>query len=377
MNADTDGDGMPDSWEIANNLVPIDPDDSDLDLDGDGDTNLEEYLCGADPSDSTSNCASPTASAPFAPVPYICGTTNSFGLFNAQALQQSGSIPGKVATTTILVTPMPGSPERCGYSYWLAKDINLTPYMVDDNVAVNDQNAPQTGSYSCGSGSYGQSIDVAYTTGGAAIHDVTGFMNSSISAQVFDIWDRYYCAYGWTDIRLVVVPPQGKQHCLRFGKYSTATVTDYQIDGWCIIAGEALQKKDFSNDICCCATFKRIGPMGSSNFPQDGIVDDDNVVATWNAAHNANFDVYYVKGFSFLTANNVVGYSRDTPDKVSLIEDITTAPPGLLLAHEWGHALGLYPAGSHDPNAPLYIMNGTITVSCLGVTAAECNVYRQ
>jgi len=46
---DTDGDGMPDTWETDNGLDPLNSADASLDPDGDGMTNLEEYQGGTDP----------------------------------------------------------------------------------------------------------------------------------------------------------------------------------------------------------------------------------------------------------------------------------------------------------------------------------------
>lgn len=45
---DTDNDGMPDSWEIANGLNP-NVNDANIDTDGDGLTNIEEYDSGSNP----------------------------------------------------------------------------------------------------------------------------------------------------------------------------------------------------------------------------------------------------------------------------------------------------------------------------------------
>ena len=43
---DSDGDGLPDAWEIRHQLNPDDPSDANLDRDGDGYPNIEEYLNG-------------------------------------------------------------------------------------------------------------------------------------------------------------------------------------------------------------------------------------------------------------------------------------------------------------------------------------------
>jgi hypothetical protein len=61
--ADTDGDGIPDDWEIAHGLDPRDRGDAALDQDADGLSNLQEYLAGTDPIDPQSRLTL-TAAAP-------------------------------------------------------------------------------------------------------------------------------------------------------------------------------------------------------------------------------------------------------------------------------------------------------------------------
>lgn len=52
VDPDDDGDTMPDSYELANGLDPLDPSDADEDADGDGFTNLVEFRRGTDPQDA-------------------------------------------------------------------------------------------------------------------------------------------------------------------------------------------------------------------------------------------------------------------------------------------------------------------------------------
>jgi Chitobiase/beta-hexosaminidase C-terminal domain/Lamin Tail Domain/CotH kinase protein/Bacterial TSP3 repeat len=51
---DTDGDGIPDQWEIANGFSPTNAGDSLLDTDGDGMNNRDEYIAGTNPTNAAS-----------------------------------------------------------------------------------------------------------------------------------------------------------------------------------------------------------------------------------------------------------------------------------------------------------------------------------
>ena len=53
-NQDTDSDGMPNGWEQAHGLDPLNPDDADADADHDGMSNLQEYLAGTNPTNAAS-----------------------------------------------------------------------------------------------------------------------------------------------------------------------------------------------------------------------------------------------------------------------------------------------------------------------------------
>lgn len=55
LQLDTDGDGLPDSWEIPSGLDPNNPGDAGIDSDNDGISNMEEYYNNTDPLDASDN----------------------------------------------------------------------------------------------------------------------------------------------------------------------------------------------------------------------------------------------------------------------------------------------------------------------------------
>lgn len=61
---DSDGDGMPDDWELAWGFNPHDSSDASRDDDGDGKTNFEEFLAGTDPYDPNDGGGSGVPTAP-------------------------------------------------------------------------------------------------------------------------------------------------------------------------------------------------------------------------------------------------------------------------------------------------------------------------
>jgi hypothetical protein len=79
--ADSDGDGMPNIWEVQNNFNPSDPADGRLDADGDGLTNVQEYLAGTDPRSGVSRLQ-------------ITQITHAPGT-NSPAVLQFGTVAGK------------------------------------------------------------------------------------------------------------------------------------------------------------------------------------------------------------------------------------------------------------------------------------------
>jgi hypothetical protein len=81
---DTDGDGMQNSWEIANGFNPNSAADAALDADGDGRTNLEEFRAGTNPRDANSKLELKLSTPPSGPGSLLSFTAQPYKNYTIQ-----------------------------------------------------------------------------------------------------------------------------------------------------------------------------------------------------------------------------------------------------------------------------------------------------
>jgi hypothetical protein len=89
---DADGDGLPDSWEIAHGFATNNVADRDADADGDGMTNWQEYVAGTDPTNAASYLKVETVAADRIPTLALAVVSNrTYTVQFTDALWSAGS----------------------------------------------------------------------------------------------------------------------------------------------------------------------------------------------------------------------------------------------------------------------------------------------
>jgi hypothetical protein len=93
---DSDGDGMPDNYELTHGFDPDDPVDAIQDADGDGLTNLQEFFAGTDPREAASvlRITQLERSSDDVIIRFLAATGRTY------ALERSTSLPPSWATVT-------------------------------------------------------------------------------------------------------------------------------------------------------------------------------------------------------------------------------------------------------------------------------------
>ncbi len=158
---DTDGDGIPDDWELAHGLDPNLGADAALDYDGDGRSNLDEYFNNTDP--YTSNAPSaPVVKSPedgaFAKDPVVLTVYNAvdidspyltyyFSLTSGDSitlLEESGPVPGGTGETSWQpsMSFSPGATYR--WSVYAADDALVGPTAEASFTIVSGDSPPPT-----------------------------------------------------------------------------------------------------------------------------------------------------------------------------------------------------------------------------------------
>jgi hypothetical protein len=114
---DTDGDGMPDDWEMANGLNKM-VDDGGGDADLDGLTNLQEYLAGTNPQSASSTLrlfATVSPSSVSLRFNAVAGRTYSIvysTVLPAVAWTKYVNVPAQGASGPVTVQDSSGGPQR-------------------------------------------------------------------------------------------------------------------------------------------------------------------------------------------------------------------------------------------------------------------------
>ena len=123
---DSDGDGLPDGYEIMAGLDPYDPSDASADPDGDGISTLDEYAAGTDPN---------TYDGPSAPVCWSPVGGETVALLSPDLVVQDATSPRGIsltyefevymdATATTLIAATAGEAEGPDYTTWTV-DVSL------------------------------------------------------------------------------------------------------------------------------------------------------------------------------------------------------------------------------------------------------------
>lgn len=114
--ADTDRDGLPDEWEMANGLDSNDPGDANQDSDGDTMSNRHEYIAGTDPQDRNSSLRleADRAGSRDVVLRFLAVSNRTYAVLYSEAITEGpwlglANISAAPSNRTILVTNSPAA----------------------------------------------------------------------------------------------------------------------------------------------------------------------------------------------------------------------------------------------------------------------------
>ncbi len=140
LDADRDGDGMPDAWELAHGLDPTDPTDAARDTDGDGQTNKAEYLAGTDPRD-VKDVGAPVVDPQPARVSRLCNLSVLAPLAEGEIIIIGTAIGGAGTTGTKAIVVRAAGPALTQFAVsGILPDPKMTLIKHDSGVTIASNN---------------------------------------------------------------------------------------------------------------------------------------------------------------------------------------------------------------------------------------------
>ena len=158
-------------------------------------------------------------------------------------------------------------------------------------------------------------------------------------------------------------------HNLQVSRFTTAAMTDADVDRIFADASPVLQVNDGAGDVACAVGFTRNGNVTTFSTG-DGSIDS---AAEFNTVIGLPGWVKVVNQINWCGSliPNVIGCAPVPGNSLSVVR-FTPALEGILFVHEFGHNKGLNHRND-DANA---VMNGTIGSTHRRINAAECTAYR-
>lgn len=140
---DTDNDGIPDTWEAAQGLNPLDPIDAGLAPDGDLLSNLSKYLLGLSPGSTAARTIGGIISEEWRTVPGVrvvdltssarfSGTPNSYRLLRSLSVIPNHADNYGTRIRGYIIAPQTGS-----YKFWVAADDQAELWLSSDDSPYN------------------------------------------------------------------------------------------------------------------------------------------------------------------------------------------------------------------------------------------------
>lgn len=150
-----------------------------------------------------------------------------------------------------------------------------------------------------------------------------------------------------------------------------APLSDARLDEVLAEASLRIGRAETSDDVACCVSIVRDGPVGSFGTSGDGLDVIDDYSEMRAVMNDASARVKVVRAINYCggTGTNIIGCGWTPGNGIAVVRMEALGREGVLWAHEYGHNAGL-PHGSYGS-----IMYGTLYDGNDRLDDAECSAF--